>query len=283
MKQNYLITLTILLLISISCKKDENEPLGFDPSKCNTYIFQSNYLPKCKLIIQLNTERMIDSISYYYASMNNKPTSTQKFYYSGSNKIDSSIINGYIFHNDLQNITETYDYNANGLIKTIFRKVTTTGYFGTTERKDTIGFDRDYRDRIHKITTIKSSGTGKSISSIEYMYNENDNLVKSIYSTPTDTIVFPNNYEKNFLGHDTKINPLYELSIECNYPISVTGYRFLAIEYSLSKNNLTEMITHATPEPQEINQSYSYNHYSYPTKISSTQDIYNLDIFYTNQ
>lgn len=276
-----LFLLSSIILIT-SCKKDNDEPIGFDPSTCSTYIFQSSNIPGSRLIIQLNASRMIDSISYYYTSMNNTPTSTQKFFYSGSNKIDSTIIDGIINHKH-QTIIETYDYNASGFIKTIFRDVTANGFFGTTYRKDTIGFDRDSKYRVYKITTTSTSETGKSISYKEFEYNEKDNLTKAIYSSPTDTIVFPNNYENFFEEYDNKINPLYKLSTMCNYPIYISSYWFFTSEYSLSKNNLIKMISLADTEPKEITQSYSYNYYNYPIKVTSTEHSFNIDIFYANQ
>lgn len=276
MKQLSLIFLVFVLINCFSCKKNEELPVELRPPSYGTIIFEptnsSSSLEYNRLIIQLDKNGQLETltaISLLSDVILRKKVQT--FYYSVNNKIDSAIIEktDVMGYND-ESYTENYIYNESKKIQQISNK------------NDTLDFEYDELNRINKIIRRYKQIHQDSISIIttQFLYDDQENLSKSIHSSTG--VIYPNSHETIFWEFDNKVNPLFYLSKKCNFPLCCFLQGFFPVEYALSTNNLLKMKMGNTT-PIEIEQSYIYNQFNYPTKIISNWGNYNLNINYTNQ
>lgn len=269
----------LILVILISCTKNPDVPIIPDPSNYKTFIFESTDTTTSTLInkveIHLDNNGQLATIT---TSANSATSTTyqyiQTFFYSEQLLPDSSVIEDIDATGTSELYTEYYFYNEDGKIKTMLRPVLLQSFFMGI---DTIDFFYDNQNRINLIKEKILSPEGLVTTTKEFNYNDQGNILKSV-TTSTGSNFFTG-YTNEFELFDNKINPLYQLYKKCNFPIFNPQYSLSPMEYAFMKNNPMRMKLEMIPM-DEIEQSFQYNQFDYPVKITSNWSKYNVNIVY---
>lgn len=253
--------LTIVILIS-SCQKDKISTLDKAYTKY-TFVNKSEYSSSAfdSAIIELNYDSTMKSIKAYNFGPGNYVfiEVIQNFMYSpGSRVIDSSIIMVKHWIGGSETFVEKYAYSENKISK-IFRP---KDY--SKSQREIIEFSFNQNDQITLINVTSISPLDTSNREVNVEYNK-----LNISST------YPG---YNYYKYDGKINPIYQIYKQSNFPIYNSFIPITPMEYGFSENN--SIIMGWDSYGLTINQSFKYNQFNYPVEIKSNWGNYNVKIYY---